>query len=249
MSAAPAPSGSVGNTLLVSNDAATIQQLVQSMQQLAMSPEICVEVPAALALLNHRKFEAVMVDLQLGEQAKTVLDQVRLSASNRTAVTFTISNSATETAIAFAAGSSFVLERPLSTTSISRTLKAAYGLIVRERRRYFRCPVEIPATVRREGGPEVHCRTVNISEGGMAVSTSVPLRLGLQVQVQFTLPGQQSQLAAESSIRWWETGHLGLQFLSLFSEQRSELQEWLSRRLEQNLPESVAEKFRKADLS
>jgi ActR/RegA family two-component response regulator len=239
---------SVGSTLLVSNDAATIQQLTESMQQLAMSPEICVEVPAALLLLNRRKFEAVIVDLQLGQAAKTVLEQVRRSPSNRTAVTFTISNSEAETAIAFAAGSSFVLERPLSTTSISRTLKAAYGLIVRERRRYFRCPVEIPATMRRQDGPEVNCRTVNISEGGIAMSTSVPLRPGVQVQVQFTLPGQQSELAAESTVRWWERDHLGLQFLALFSEQKSELQEWLSRRLEQNLPESVAERFRKAAL-
>lgn len=232
----------------MSKDAATIQQITESMQQLAMSPEICVEIPAALLLLNQRKFEAVIVDLQLGEQAKTVLAQVRRSPSNRTAVTFTISNSHSETAIAFAAGSSFVLERPLSPSALSRTLKAAYGLIVRERRRYFRCPIEIPATIRRPDGPEVHCRTVNISEGGMAMSASVPLRPGVQVQVQFTLPGQQSQLAAESSICWWERGHLGVQFVALFSEQKSELQEWLSRRLEQNLPESVAEKFRKADL-
>ncbi len=232
----------------MSTDAATIQQLTESMRQLAMSPEICVEVSAALLLSNRRKFEAVIVDFQLGEQAKALLEQIRRSSSNRTAVTFTISNSAAETAIAFAAGSSFVLERPLSPASVSRTLKAAYGLIVRERRRYFRCPIEIPATIRRQDAPEVHGRTVNISEGGMAMSTSVPLMPGVQVKVQFTLPGQQSQLAADSTICWWASGHLGLQFSPLSSEERSELQEWLSRLLEQNLPESVAEKFRKADL-
>ena len=36
--------------------------------------------------------------------------------------------------------------------------------------------------------PEVLCHSVNISEGGMAVSTFVPLIAGEEVQVQFTLP-------------------------------------------------------------
>src|SRR5208282_4134783 len=88
----------------------------------------------------------------------------------------------------FAEHTGFVFERPLSTQSIRRTLKPAYGLILRERRRYFRYPVAIAVTIRRRNTPEVRCYSVNISEGGMAVSTSVPLSAGEEVQVQFTLP-------------------------------------------------------------
>ena len=42
--------------------------------------------------------------------------------------------------------------------------------------------------------PDVRCCCVNISEGGMAVSTSVALSPGEDVQVQFTLPGHQSAI-------------------------------------------------------
>jgi hypothetical protein len=42
-----------------------------------------------------------------------------------------------------------------------------------------------------------------------------------------------------------ETGHLGIRFMSLSQAQKSELQSWLSRKLEQILPEVVAGKFRK----
>ncbi len=241
---APAPSVSMGSALVVSNDAATIKQLSVSMQQLAMSPEVCFEVPTALGLLNQRKFEAVIVDLQLGDQAKAVLEKIRISPSNRTAVIFTISDSEAETAVAFKAGSNFVLRRPLSRDSIDRSLKVAYGLIVRERRRYFRCPVEIPAAIRRPDMPEVHGQTLNISEGGIAITTSVSLKTGVQVQVQFTLPGHESRFAVESTICWCKEGYLGLQFISLPPQLASELQEWLSRRLEESLPESVADKFR-----
>jgi ActR/RegA family two-component response regulator len=245
--AAPAASASVGSALLVSNDAGTIKQLSSSMQQLAMFPEVCVEVGAALSLLNKRKFEAVIVDLQLGGEAKSVLGKVRLSPANRTAVIFAISASDAETAGAFKDGSNFVLQRPLSPATIDRSLKVAYGLIVRERRRYFRCPVEMVAAIYSPGMPAVHGRTLNISEGGVAVNTSLVLKPGVQVKVQFTLPDRTVQFDAESTVCWSKEGYLGFQFKPLPSQLASELQEWLSHRLEETIPESVADKFRSVE--
>jgi hypothetical protein len=93
--------------------------------------------------------------------------------------------------------------------------------------------------------PEVRCYSVNISEGGMAASTFVPLIAGEDVQVQFTLPGHGVPFSVESTICWWKTGHLGVRFMSLSQEHKSELQGWLSRKLEGILPEFVAGKFRK----
>jgi ActR/RegA family two-component response regulator len=232
---------------VVSNDGVTIAQLSESMQKLAMSPEVCAEVPTALSLLNRRKFEAVVVDLQLGSQATTVVEKVRHSPANRTAVIFTISDSDAETASAFKAGSNFVLRRPLSPTSVDRNLKVAYGLIVRERRRYFRCPVEIPALISADAEPAIHGQTVNISEGGMAINTPVSLETGVKVQVEFSLPGHATRFAAAAAVCWCKDTYLGLQFTSLSPQLASELQEWLARRLEQSLPSSVAEKFRKLD--
>jgi ActR/RegA family two-component response regulator len=245
--AATATSVSVGGVLLVSNDAVTIKQLSESMQQLDMSPEVCAEVPTALSQLNRRKFDAVIVDLQLGGQANAILEKVHLSPSNRTAVTFTISASDAESASAFKAGSNFVLRRPLSPASIDRSLKVAYGLIVRERRRYFRCAVEIPVGICPPAQAEIHGQTINISEGGLAVTTSASLGPGIKVQVQFTLPGHESQFAAEAAVCWCYESGIGLQFTSLSPDLTSELQEWLSRRLEEGLPQSVADKFRKLD--
>jgi len=242
--AAQQPSVSTGGALLVSNDAATIRQFSESMRQLAMSPEICAEVPTALGLLNQRKFDAVIVDLQLGGHANAVLERVRLSPSNRTAVLFTISDSDAETAIAFKAGSNFVLRRPLSLTSIDRNLKVAYGLIVREQRRYFRCPVQTPATICRHALPEIHGQTVNISEGGIGIATDVSIEPGVKVQVRFTLPGHESQFAVDAAVCWSKETYVGLQFTSLSAHLTSELQEWLSRRLDESLPQSVADKFR-----
>ena len=237
---------SIGLALLVSADPVTIQQFSHALQEFSIFPDVCQEVPASIQLLKSRKFDAVIVDLQLGEQCGLILDEVHLSLSNRTAVTFAISDNDAE-GTAFRKRSEFVFERPLSTQSIRNTLKPAYGLILRERRRYFRCPISIPLTILRQNMPEVRCHSVNISEGGMAVSTFVPLSAGEDVQVQFTLPGHKVPFVADSKICWLKTGRLGVRFISLSPERKSELQGWLSRKLEESLPESVACQFRKAE--
>jgi ActR/RegA family two-component response regulator len=239
---ATAPSPTIAGVLVVSNDAVTIAQLNESMGKLAMSPEICAEVPTALELLNSRKFEAVTVDFKLG-QANAIIEKIRLSPSNRTAVIFAISDSDAETAAAYKAGSNFVLRRPLSMDAIDRNMKVAYGLIVRERRRYFRCPIEIPAVISQPDG-EIRGNTVNISEGGIAISTSVPLGPGIKVQVEFTLPGHKSRFVVGAAVCWCKDTYLGLQFISLSPQVSSELQEWLAKRLEESLPSSVTDRFR-----
>jgi CheY-like chemotaxis protein len=236
----------IGLALLASADPVTIQQFRHALREFSIPSEVCREVPAAVCLLNRRKFDSVIVDLQLGELSGLILDEVHLSSSNRTAVTFVITSTDAE-GTAFRKRSEFVFERPLSTQSIRRTLKPAYGLILREQRRYFRYQMSIPVTILRQSMPKVSCYSVNISEGGMAVSTFILLGAGERVEVQFTLPDHEAPFLTESTICWRKAGHLGVRFVSLTQERQSVLQDWLSQKLEDTLPESVAGKFRKAE--
>jgi hypothetical protein len=238
---------SVGNVLLVCNDADAIGVLTEALQQFALSLDVRREVGGTGNILAHQKFEAVIVDLELGEGASTVLREVRLSSSNQTAVTFTITGRSAGTESGFSMGSMFKFDRPLSIDSVSVTLKAAYGLIVRERRRYFRCPVAVGSTLRTTEYPEIKCETVNIGEGGMGLTTSHPFKPREQAMVQFTLPGQPSQFSAELEVCWCDqSGCLGVRFLALSAQQKSGLREWLSARFEESLPERVAIQFRKS---
>src|SRR6202051_4995668 len=236
---------SIGLALLVSADPATIQQFSNVLHEFYIPPTICAEATAAVGLLNRRKFDAVIADLQLEQQGGAILGEVRLSSSNRTAVTFGISDNDARHAAVFRKNAQFVFERPLSAQSINKTLKPAYGLILRERRRYFRCPVSIPVNIRGENMQEVWCNSVNISEGGMALSMLVSLVAGDNVRVQFALPDHEATCSVESTICWSNTGHLGVRFVSISDEEKSELQIWLSQKLEETLPEFVAGQFQR----
>jgi hypothetical protein len=174
---------------------------------------------------------------------------VRRSPSNRTSILFAISDSDAQTAVAFKDGSNFVMRRPLTENSINQNLRAAFGLILREHRRYFRCPVEAPVTLRRPAMPAIRAHVVNISEGGIAVVTTTLLKPGIEVRVEFTLPGYDAPFITESTVCWCREGQIGLQFISLSAEIRAKLHNWLSRSLEKTLPESVASKFRAATFS
>jgi diguanylate cyclase (GGDEF)-like protein/PAS domain S-box-containing protein len=238
---------SIGVALLVSTDPVTIQQFSVALRELSISPDACQDAASAAILLKRRKFDAVIVDLQLGEQSGLILDEARLSPSNGTAVTFGIGDNDAEVTLAFRKKSQFVFERPLSAQSIHKTLKPAYGLILRERRRYFRCSISMPVIIQRQSRQEIRCISANISGGGMALSTTVPLAPGESVRVQFTLPDHTVPFFAESTICWSKTGHLGVRFVSMSDDHKSELQAWLSQKLEQTLPALVADQFRKSE--
>lgn len=236
---------SFGLALLVSADAGTIRTFSHALQEFCITPDVCGEAAAAIHRLGSRKFDAVLVDLKLGEASGAILDEVHHSDSNRTAVTFAISGDDAALAAASRKRSSFVFEKPVSPQTIRRTLRSAYGMILRERRRYFRCPVTLPVVLRREHLPDLHCESVNLSQGGMALNTAAALVPGNPVQVEFTVPGHAYACRAEGTIRWSKTGHIGVHFSSIPQECELKLQEWLSQKLEETLPEFVSRQFEK----
>jgi PilZ domain len=234
-----------GTALIVTRDIQARRLIIESLRPLAIRAQACEDPVLAFELLNKQKFEAVIVDLLFGADAQLFMEQLRFSRANRTAVSFAISTGNGSAIPTHRPEATFMLQRPLTAGSVNQTFKAAYGLIVRERRRYFRCPISVPAFVRSQGIEELSCRTVNVSEGGIALSVPCALGLFFPAAVRFSLPGRDSQLFADATVCWsGEGGLVGLEFTSLAAPQMSELQDWLARRLDESLPKSVSDLFR-----
>jgi DNA-binding response OmpR family regulator len=232
---------SMGNALLVSDDSLHIHQLSRALGEMSIRPDICREATEALRLLHTRKFDAIIVDSDLGTQSASVLEEVHSTASNRTAVTFAIGSDDMDSSMRKL--SSFVFDGPISSESVRRTLRAAYGLVLRERRRYFRCPTCIPVLILKRPAYEVRCHSINISEGGLALNTSVSLKPGEHVQLRFALPGRQDPWTMEGMVCWGKVETIGVRFASISPERKTDLQEWLARKLEEQIPDAVAETF------
>ncbi|HXW92768.1 MAG TPA: PilZ domain-containing protein [Terriglobales bacterium] len=245
MSSPSVPLPSVGRALLLSNDSTAVRQLTHGMQQFAITAEVCSDLATASRIINTRKFEVIVVDLALGEQVADVLERIRFSPANQKSVTFALveSNARAEPPVQ----PNFIMQKPLTDGLVGSTLKAALGLIIRDYRRYFRCPATVPLVLRMPGELPVSCQTMNVSEGGVAVHTPVAFKPGAVVKAKFTLPDELTEFDIDCEVSWFDNqGRAGLEFLSVSPEQKLILQLWLSHRIEQGLPEHVARMFQKS---
>ena len=233
----------VGRALIVSNDATVIEQLIRGMQQFAIATNVCSDVSSAASLINTRKFEAIIVDHPLGDQVD-LFDRIRLSASNGNSVTFAVVDSSAGAELKIQAN--FLIPKPLDEKQVGSILKAALGLIIRDYRRYFRCPVTVPVLIEIHGKVQIPCEMMNISEGGLAVTTTVTFDPGTAVKAEFTLPDEATAFNIDAEICWCDKkGRAGVHFQSVMRDQQAKLQDWLSRKIEQGIPEPVARLFRR----
>jgi|SRR5579863_9417351 cytochrome c len=81
----PAAREAAASALVVCRDTKVTESIIESLLLLAIRPEICEEAVTANSLLDSRKFEAVIMGLRLGEEARLVMGHLRFSRANCTA--------------------------------------------------------------------------------------------------------------------------------------------------------------------
>ena len=129
-------------SLLLSRDPEVIRVLQPALEKLAIEVEVCRGVSSGQEILRTEKFDAIIVDCDDLKGALSVFEGLRKSVSNKNSVTFAILNGSTTTQQAFQMGANFVLQKPISALNAMRCFSAAVNFMMRERRRYFRHPVE-----------------------------------------------------------------------------------------------------------
>jgi CheY-like chemotaxis protein len=226
--------------LLVSGDIQTIDTLCEAMGKMAMHVDVCSDFAAAAGKLCHSKYEAVVVDFKEREEALDLLKKSRQMTSHKAAVVLAVLNCNEEMPSAFRAGASFVLVKPLSPAVLMRTLRVSYPLMVNEKRRSFRCPVQIPVYVSIGSQPESMATSINISEIGIALANSPPLQVGDRVALRLTLPHTQSAARINAEVCWRDpAGSAGMEFVQVPAAVKEQLVSWLAARLEEYLPEET----------
>ncbi|MGA7661740.1 MAG: response regulator [Candidatus Sulfotelmatobacter sp.] len=226
-------------SLLLIRDAEVFRVLRPTLEKFSIEVEICQEAKKASEILISEKFDAIIVDCDDLPGGVEVLEGLRTTSSNKNSVTFAIVNGKkTTTQEAFGMGVNFVLHKPLSVLNTSRCLNAALNFMLRERRRYFRHPIKMPARLVLDG-KELQGTSTNISEGGIALLLHHALPKNATPQLQFTLPGTSVALELETEVAWADLkGYVGLRFLNVPPGSRELLERWLNDQMEQQIPGS-----------
>lgn len=215
-------------SLLLSRDAEVIRVLQPALEKLSIEVEVCHGVRSGHEIIRTEKFDAIIVDCDDLEGGLRVLEGLRKASSNKNSVTFAILNGTTTTQQAFKMGVNFVLQKPISTLNATRCFSAAVNFMMREQRRYFRHPVEIPTTLGSGEGQKMKATITNISEGGMAIFFRGKFPPG-SVSANFKLPGVATPLEPKVQLAWMDdSGRAGLQFFDLAKDLREQLDQWLT---------------------
>jgi CheY-like chemotaxis protein len=218
--------------LLFLRDPETLRVIRQVLDSANILCQVGTDSVQAIDFLNKRRFDALVVDCDDMQGGKDVLQQLRSSPSSKRAMAFGIINGGTTVRQAFDLGANFVLDKPLTLDRVTRTLRAAQGLMKREQRRYFRNSIETDAAVSLPDGKELRCRILNLSEGGMAVKLPAHVEAATQVRVRFFLPGG-LRIEAKAETTWQRQNEgVGIRFLHMDSKMQSGLEQWLSHRFE-----------------
>jgi c-di-GMP-binding flagellar brake protein YcgR len=149
-------------------------------------------------------------------------------------------NGKTTTQEAFHSGANFVLQKPLTPLHAARCFNAALNFMVRERRRYYRHPVEIPLRITLPHNQELTATTTNVSEGGMAIRVLGKLPKDAQAQFRFTLPMINISLDLKGQVAWTDgTGHVGIRFVEVPQSSQYQLEKWLTDHFQTEIPEKL----------
>lgn len=223
--------------LLLTRDQEVLRVIRRVLETVSIDMETVTSTEAAREIIARRKFDTVMIDCDDVESGCKVIRELRTGKSNAKAIVFAITNRVTSTKGAFEIGANFVLEKPISIDRTTRSLRAAHGLILRERRRYHRHQISATAHLTYGSVRDVPIPLKDISEGGVLLGTNHTAEMKGVVQMRLELPGLNRVLEAKGEFVWSHgTGRVGVRFTSLPTKAKSELESWLARQLEVSAP-------------
>ena len=180
--------------------------------------------------LADSKFDAVILDCDVAG-APNLLQMIRKTANNGRTLAFAIVPDDDALQQALASGANLALQKPISVDRARSSLRAAYGLIMQERRRYFRYPLDVAVRVTVSERVQLVGTAINISEGGMAIRCNEEMPINGQVKLLLRLPGEKAELEAKGTIVWKDArGHAGVRFEHMSVPNRQRLNDWLETR-------------------
>lgn len=214
--------------LLVSDDYASLTAISGGVKKYGAKLAVVPTAEAARDYLDRRRIDGVFVDMHVvGGQG--LIEAIRRGPSNARVAIFACVAGARESTATLNAGANFLLRKPLNVESVALHLTIAKDVLLKERRRYFRHPVNL-ATTLVEGGNEQHAKIMNLSEGGMAVRWLKPMKHKAGIDFVFEL-GLGAVIEGKGLVAWTSAeGMAGIQFHTLLGTSRANLESWLMAR-------------------
>src|SRR5580700_8593937 len=216
-------------SLLVCSEAQAVQVLSRILQDLGIAVESCGDLRMARARIADRHFDALLVDCQDEPAAVELIAQARKTPANQNVVAIAIVSGRNEVRGIFAKGANFMLYKPISRERAAHSMRAACGLMQRERRTRPRIPLQAAQTsIAYAGKEDVPAALVDLNQDGIALRSDGKLPPYCKVYFQFALPGNASLIRLSGEVMWQDSsGRVGIRFAQVPQTSRRVLNDWI----------------------
>jgi CheY-like chemotaxis protein len=219
-------------SLLVCSDAQAVQVLSRILEDLGIAVESCGDLRMARARIADRHFDALLVDCQDEPAAVELIAQARKNPANQNVVAIAIVSGRNEARGIFAKGANFMLYKPISRERAAHSMRAACGLMQRERRTRPRIPLQAQTSIAYAGKEDVPAALVDLSEDGIALRSDSKLPPYCKAYFQFALPRNTSLVRLSGEVMWQDSsGRVGIRFAQVPQSSRRLLKDWLQANL------------------
>jgi DNA-binding response OmpR family regulator len=219
-------------SLLLCRHNPTVQFLTRRFKEFSVEVESFSEPQAALQSLKGQRFEAIIVDGEDRAGAMLILDGLKTLPSCKNSLRIVLADHQTALATAFSTGTHLVIYKPISGDQLRSSLRALCNLIGRRHQREFdRVRVRVPAIV-HVAEKNLPASILDISQGGVALSTNETIATAKTLSLQFALPGRSGLITTSAAVVWNDVrGRIGAQFVNMEPASRKVLCEWVAGQL------------------
>lgn len=179
--------------------------------------------------LQHEKFEACVLPLQ--EDAGSIIEKARSSASNSRIVIFGLGGTAQDAMRYSKQCINAIFHEPLERSSAMKLVRSTQTLVLHEFRRYVRIPVMTEVGIVMNEGGRLTATSREVSSGGMSLKGNHVPEPGAALEVSFsllTLP----RVWVRGQVTWKKANKtFGVRF-DPTDDRRQRLKEWIVAYLE-----------------
>jgi DNA-binding response OmpR family regulator len=235
-------------SLLLSADEKTVRILRRVLSDLEIEVDHCSGADDAIRRITRQRFDAIIVDGLNPEDAGNAMRAAKAAPVNKRALAIMLVESSVGLKGGFELGAHFVLHKPLAVERAKSSFRAVRALMKRERRLQLRVAVEIPVECSGQG--RYKAKTIDLSEGGMAIQFSGRAARENSLRFSLELPGMDQKLEIDGVLAWEGNGaQAGVRFKNPTDEQRNTLRQWLNSQSPEPEPDDPPVNCRLSDLS
>ncbi|MGB6387482.1 MAG: PilZ domain-containing protein [Terriglobales bacterium] len=235
-------------SLLLSSDEKTVRVLRRVLSDLEIDIEYCSVADDALRRITRQRFEAIIVDGSNAQEAGNILRAAKSAPVNTRALAIVLVEAPVGLKGGFEMGAHFVLHKPLAVERAKSSFRAVRALMKRERRLQLRIAVQIP--VECQGAGHYKAKTIDLSEGGMAIQFSGRVAKENLLRFSLELPGTKQMIEISGELAWEGNGaQAGVRFKNATEEQRNMIRQWLNSQLPEPEQDDPPVNCRLTDLS